>query len=52
MRAMLSCTSWVLCYEIMQLILIKRGSSPKNDKFISRSVRGAVSNGEGPRCMQ
>ena len=24
----------------------------KNDNFTSHSVRGAESNGEGPRCMQ
>ena len=28
------------------------GSSPKNDNFISRSVRGAESKDEGPRCMR
>ena len=29
-----------------------RGRSPKNDNFMSRSVQGAESNGEGPRCMR
>ena len=28
------------------------GSLSKNDNFISRSVRGAESNGKGPRCMR
>ena len=30
----------------------KRGSSPKNESFVSGSVWGAESNGEGPRCMR
>ena len=29
-----------------ELIITSRGSSPKNENFVSRSVRGAESNGE------
>ena len=34
------------------LLPSKWGSSPKNDNFISCSVRGAELNGEDPRCVQ
>ena len=32
-------------------LYLSRRISPKNENFISRSVRGAESNGKGPRCV-
>ena len=32
--------------------MILKGKFTQNDDFISRSVRGAESNGEGVRCMR
>ena len=32
-------------------VLSLKGSSPENESFISRSVLGTESDGEGPRCM-
>ena len=32
-------------------VIALKGKFTQNDKFISRSIRGAELNGEGPRCI-
>ena len=49
-----TCEQYMQCFYEFQIldILFKTASSPKNDNFISRSVRGVESNGEGPRSIR